>query len=222
VLAAVLALLDALDPESLLDSGGLAVAAAIVFAESGLFIGFFLPGDSLLFITGFLASSAGGNRIGQPLWLILAVLFVAAAAGDQVGYVFGRRLGPALFRKPDARIFRQQHVVKAEAFFARHGAKTILLARFVPIVRTFAPIVAGASRMHYRTFVTYNLVGALLWAVGVTLAGHYLGEISFIKDNIEVALVAIVALSLLPVGVEVLRHRRARARALPEVPTDVA
>ncbi len=213
MLATVLALLDALNPERLLESGGLAIAAAIVFAESGLFFGFFLPGDSLLFVTGFLASSAGGQRIGQPLWLILVTLFVAAVVGDQVGYLFGRKLGPALFRKPDARLFKQQHVHKAQSFFVDHGAKTIVLARFVPIVRTFAPIVAGASSMHYRTFVTYNLVGGALWAAGITVAGFYLGEISFIKDDIEIAILAVVAISLLPVLAEVVKHRRARHRS---------
>ncbi|MFM7537993.1 MAG: VTT domain-containing protein [Acidimicrobiales bacterium] len=211
MLAVALALFDALRPERLLEAGGLALAAAIVFAESGLFFGFFLPGDSLLFVTGFLASHAGGERLGQPLWLILGVLFVAAAVGDQVGYVFGRRLGPALFRKPDARLFKQQRVHTAQRFFEAHGAKTIVLARFVPVVRTFAPIVAGASRMPYRTFVTFNLAGALVWAVGITVLGHQLGEVAVVRDNLEIAVLTVVAVSLLPVVIEFVRHRRRAA-----------
>lgn len=205
-----------LDPERLLERGGLALLTLIVFAESGLLIGFFLPGDSLLFIAGFLSSNAGGNAL-PALPLVLVCAFAAAVAGDQVGYVFGRRVGPALFKRPDSRIFHQRNVAKAQSFFDRHGPKTIVLARFVPIVRTFAPIVAGVGGMHYRTFVTYNVVGGLLWAVGVTTLGFFLGEIDVVKDNVEVAVIAVVALSLVPVVVEVLRHRRqARAEAALE------
>jgi membrane-associated protein len=204
-----------LDPETLIRRGGLLLLTAIVFAESGLLVGFFLPGDSLLFIAGFLTSDAGGNRL-PPLPIVLLCVFVAAFIGDQVGYIFGKRVGPALFRRPDSRFFRQEHLQKAEGFFERHGSKTIVLARFVPIVRTFAPIVAGAGSMHYRTFVVYNLVGALLWAIGVTLAGYYLGQIDVVKDNIEIALVAIVLVSVLPMLIEVWRHRRKRSREVPD------
>ncbi|MGE0879623.1 MAG: VTT domain-containing protein [Acidimicrobiia bacterium] len=205
-------LLGALDPEKLIERGGLALLSLIVFAESGLLIGFFLPGDSLLFIAGFLTSDAGDHKL-PALPIVLACVFVAAVVGDQVGYIFGSRTGRALFQRPDSRFFKKQNLIKAEAFFARHGAKTIVLARFVPIVRTFAPIVAGASSMKYRTFVTYNVVGGLLWAVGVTTAGHFLGQIDFIKNNIEVALIAIVAVSLIPVAIEFWRHRRGAASA---------
>jgi membrane-associated protein len=204
-----------LDPETLIRRGGLLLLTAIVFAESGLLVGFFLPGDSLLFIAGFLTSDAGGNRL-PPLPIVLLCVFVAAFIGDQVGYIFGKRVGPALFRRPDSRFFRQEHLQKAEGFFERHGSKTIVLARFVPIVRTFAPIVAGAGSMPYRTFVVYNLVGALLWAIGVTLAGYYLGQIDVVKDNIEIALVAIVLVSVLPMLIEVWRHRRKRSREVPD------
>jgi membrane-associated protein len=203
-----------LDPEELLRKGGLLLLTAIVFAESGLLVGFFLPGDSLLFIAGFLSSGAGGNVL-PPLPFVLLCTFGAAVAGDQVGYLFGRKVGPALFARPDSRVFKQQHVQKAHGFMERYGAKTIVLARFIPIVRTFAPIVAGVGQMKYRTFVTYNVVGGFLWAVGVTTLGYFLGEIDFIKHNIEVAIVAIVAVSLLPVAIELLRHRRqARAAAV--------
>ncbi len=200
-----------LDPEHLIATGGLALLTAIIFAETGLLFGFFLPGDSLLFIAGFLSSDAGGNQL-PALPIVLVCVFAAAVIGDQVGYLFGRKVGPALFSRPDSRLFKQDYVRKAEHFFERHGAKTIVLARFVPIVRTFAPIVAGVGRMHYRTFVTYNVVGALLWAVGLTTLGYFLGQVTVVKENVEVAVLAVVFLSLVPVGIEFLRHRRQRAR----------
>jgi membrane-associated protein len=215
MLASVLALGGFLDPEKLIKSGGLLLLVVIIFAESGLLIGFFLPGDSLLFIGGFLSSASGGHRLPN-LAIVLPLLFVAAVAGDQVGYAFGNRAGPALFRRPDSRFFKRQHLEKAHSFFERYGPKTIVLARFVPIVRTFAPIVAGAGSMKYRTFVMYNLIGGLLWSVGVTTLGYFLGEVKWVRDNIEISLILIVALSLAPIAIEVLRHRRAarRARAL--------
>ena len=201
-----------LDPQTLLEKGGLALFTAIIFAESGLLIGFFLPGDSLLFIAGFLSSNAGGNVMPALPWVLLCA-FVAAVTGDQVGYLFGKKVGPSLFTRPDSRIFRQANVAKAHEFFERHGPKTIVLARFVPIVRTFAPVVAGVGAMRYRTFVMFNLLGGLLWAVGITTLGYFLGEVDIVKNHIELAIVAIVALSLLPVGLELVKHRRAaRAR----------
>jgi len=217
--------LGLLNVESWLDKGGLLLLAALVFAESGLFVGFFLPGDSLLFIAGFLSSDAGGNRL-PALPIVLVCVFLAAFIGDQVGYMIGNKAGPALFRRPDSRFFRQEHLRKAEDFFARHGAKTIVMARFVPIVRTFAPIVAGASKMHYRTFVVFNFIGALLWAVGVTTAGYFLGQIDVVKNNIEIALVLVILLSLTPMLVEFTRHRRKAKRgvaatATPPAPAEV-
>ena len=211
----ILALLpDFLDPQKLIEKGGLALVALIVFAESGLLIGFFLPGDSLLFITGFLASKPEGlPHITQPLPLVLAVLWIAAVIGDQVGYLFGRRVWPTLFQRTDSRLFRQEHVRKAHEFFERHGAKTIVLARFVPIVRTFAPILAGVSEMPYRTFAMFNVLGGFAWAVGLTTAGYFLGQIDVVKNNIEIAVPLLVLLSVSPMIVEVRRHRRA-ARAV--------
>ncbi|HEV8297858.1 MAG TPA: VTT domain-containing protein [Acidimicrobiales bacterium] len=205
---ALILLASVLSPEDLLRKGGLGLFTAIVFAESGLLIGFFLPGDSLLFIAGFLSSSSGGKVLPALPWVLLCA-FAAAVAGDQVGYLFGRKVGPSLFDRPDSRLFKQSHVVKAHGFMERNGAKTIVLARFVPIVRTFAPIVAGIGQMNYRTFVTFNILGGLLWAVGVTTLGYFLGEVDVIHDNIEIAIVGLVAISLLPMGIEVLRHRRA-------------
>jgi membrane-associated protein len=210
-----LLLASLLSPEHLLKRGGLALLAAIVFAESGLFVGFFLPGDSLLFIAGFLASDAGGHRL-PALPIVALVAFAAAVAGDQVGFLFGRRVGPALFSRPDSRIFRQEHVTRAHAFLERHGAKTIVLARFVPIVRTFAPIVAGVGDMEYRTFTTYNVIGGAIWAIGVTTLGFYLGQVDLVKDNVEIAAIAVVAVSLIPMAFEVRRHRRQRLAELPD------
>ena len=144
---------------------------AIVFAESGLLIGFFLPGDSLLFTAGFLASQGYFN-----IWVLVIGCFIAAVVGDSVGYGFGHRYGRKVFNKEESLFFNPKHLIRAEEFYEKHGKKTIILARFVPVVRTFAPIVAGIGRMEYRTFLAYNIVGALLWAVGVTLLGYYLGK----------------------------------------------
>ena len=196
--------------ESLLSNGGLLMLGAIVFAESGLLVGFFLPGDSLLFIAGFLASEAGGNVL-PPLPWVLVVAASMAVIGDQVGYVIGRRIGPALFDRPKSRLFDPAHVVKAHDFFDKYGPRTIVLARFVPIVRTFAPVVAGVSGMDYRTFVRFNIVGGMLWGVGIPLLGFFLGQIEFVKHNIEAAILVIVAISVLPVLLEFVKHRRNRA-----------
>ena len=195
------------DLESTLQTIGLIGLFAIVFAESGLFFGFFLPGDSLLFTAGLLSSQ--GHL--APLPVILVGCFIAAVAGDQVGYVFGSRVGPSLFRRPDSRVFKQEYVEKARAFFERRGSKTIVLARFVPIVRTFAPILAGVGDMQYRTFVTFNILGGLLWAVGVTTLGYILGETApWVEDYLLLVIAVIVLLSVLPVAVEILRSRRSR------------
>lgn len=216
-------------PEFWLEKAGKSaffVVTAIIFAESGLFFGFFLPGDSLLFLSGFLTSDGAQEFVtqtapelqpvldGMPaLYIMLPVFFVAAVLGDQVGYLFGKRVGPALFTREDSRLFKQSHVVKAHDFLEKYGPKTVLLARFVPIVRTFAPIVAGVGGMRYRTFITYNVIGAFLWAVGITTLGHYLGNVGLIRDNIEYTIVAIVGLSLLPMFIEVYRARRHRHEA---------
>ncbi|MCY1138089.1 VTT domain-containing protein [Actinoplanes sp. Pm04-4] len=198
-----------LQPEWLISTFGLIGILVLVFAESGLLIGFFLPGDSLLFTAGLLV--ADGRYLRQPLWLLCLLVAVAAVAGDQFGYAFGRRFGPSLFRRPDSRLFKQENLARARQFFARYGARSIVLARFVPIVRTFTPIVAGASHMRYRTFLAYNLIGGTVWGCGVTILGYFLGQVAFVKSNIELILAAIVVISVLPVAVELLRSRR-RAR----------
>ncbi|MEE1929782.1 VTT domain-containing protein [Streptomyces sp. TRM 70351] len=195
-----------LDPDYLIATFGLLGILAIVFAESGLLIGFFLPGDSLLFTTGLLVAT--DQYLHYPLWLVCVLIVIAAVAGDQVGYLFGRKVGPALFRRPDSRFFKQENVAKAHEFFEKHGPKSLVLARFVPIVRTFTPIIAGVSNMTYRTFVTYNIIGGVLWGAGVTLLGALLGQIAFVRDNIEPILIGIVFLSVVPIIIEFWRARR--------------
>ena len=201
---------DWLDPEVLISTFGLLGILVIVFAESGLLIGFFLPGDSLLFTAGLL--TADGKYITWPLWLVCLLITLSAIAGDQVGYAFGRKVGPALFRRPNSKLFKQENLLKSHDFFEKYGARSVVLARFVPIVRTFTPIVAGGSRMNYRTFVIYNVIGAILWGTGVTVLGYFLGQIPFVKANIELILIAIVGLSVVPIVVELLRARLAARR----------
>ncbi|XUZ96532.1 DedA family protein [Streptomyces araujoniae] len=199
-----------LDPDYLLNTFGLPGLLLIVFAESGLLIGFFLPGDSLLFTTGLLVTT---GQLKYPLWLVCTLIAIAAILGDQVGYLFGRKVGPSLFKRPDSRLFKQENVEKAHVFFEKHGPKSLVLARFVPIVRTFTPIIAGVSRMNYRLFVIYNIVGALLWGVGVTVLGAMLGKIDFVHEHIEKILILIVLLSVLPIVVEVLKARSQSKKA---------
>jgi len=204
-----------IDPQKLLESVGLIGLWAVIFAESGIMIGFFLPGDSLLFTAGLATTGitlSDGNVFtlaGGHIWLVALGSAIAAVAGDQVGYVFGQKVGPSLFRRPESRLFKPEYVIKAELFFERHGAKAIILARFVPVVRTFTPIVAGTSNMHYRTFVKFNVIGGVVWAVGFVMLGYWLGSaFPWVGDNIELAVVVIVLFSVVPIGIEVWRHRR--------------
>ncbi|WP_156726326.1 DedA family protein [Streptomyces apocyni] len=202
-----------LDPDFLINEFGLIGVLAIVFAESGLLIGFFLPGDSLLFTTGLLVTT---DVLDEPLWLVCTLVALAAILGDQVGYLFGRKVGPSLFNRPDSRFFKQENVQKAHEFFEKHGPKSLVLARFVPIVRTFTPIIAGVSRMNYRSFIVFNIVGAILWGVGVTALGAALGGIDFVHENIEAILIAIVLLSVLPMVIEYLRARNSSKKEKDE------
>ena len=186
--------------------------ALVVFAESGLLIGFFLPGDSLLFTTGFLISA---GFLSINIHLAVLIVFLAAVIGDSVGYTFGRKLGPRLFRKEDARFFKQDYIKQAQAFYEKHGGKTIIIARFIPIVRTFAPIVAGASKMEYRRFVTFNIIGAFLWAAGVTYAGFLLGNVferaGIQIDTVLLPIIAVIILvSILPPAIHILKSKKNR------------
>jgi membrane-associated protein len=180
----------------------------VLFAETGLLLGFFLPGDSLLFAAGVLVA-AGAMHL--PLWLVAAGAFAAAVAGDQLGYLIGRRFGPRLVNRRDSRIFSGEHVARAHAFFERHGPKAVVLARFVPVVRTFTPAVAGVARMPRGSFTSYNLVGAVLWAIGLTTAGYFLGGIPLIADHVELFAIGLVAVFVIPGAVTVFR-RRTRTR----------
>lgn len=173
-LLTLMAALPFLDPVAIIKWAGVIGVAFIIFAESGLLIGFFLPGDSLLFTAGFLTQT---GFLPINIHLLVAILFVAAVSGDSVGYTFGRRVGRKLYERPNSRWFKQEHVQKAEAFYEKYGGKTIILARFIPFVRTFAPIIAGTAKMHYTKFLTYNVIGALIWAVGVTYLGYFLGDV---------------------------------------------
>ena len=202
---------DWLDPEHLLNTLGPWATwgtAAIVFAECGLFT-FFLPGDSLLFTVGLMV---GRGNITQPLWLVCAVLCIAAFLGNVVGYEIGRALGAPL-RNREGRFIKKKYFDQTEAFFDKYGNKALVLGRFVPIVRTFITVVAGIGRMDRKRFFTYSGIGAVLWAAGVTILGYYLGQFDVVKKNIEVALILIVLISLLPMVFEYVAHRR-RARAM--------
>ena len=198
-----------LDPDYLIRASGpyaLWVVAFIVFAECGLFA--ILPGDSLLFTVGLFVAA---KIVSYPLWLVLIVLTVAAVAGNVSGYAIGRKIGPPLFKPRSGlmgRIFKQSYIEKTHDFFDRYGNRALILARFVPIVRTFVTLVAGVGKMNFRRFITYTAIGGVLWACGVTIAGYFLGNVGFIKNNIEIVLVLIVVISLLPMGIEFLRHRR--------------
>lgn len=179
--------------------------ALIVFAECGLLLGFFLPGDSLLFTAGlFVAQGA----IQFPLWLVCLILVVAAFAGNVVGYYIGRAAGPAVFDKPESRLFKPKHVARTQEFFDKYGTRAIVLGRFVPIVRTFITVMAGVGKMDAKRYFTYSLLGGVLWAAGVTALGFWLGQFAFVRDNIELMLLLIVFLSIVPIIVEIVRARR--------------
>ncbi len=217
MISAQLAAGGPLDPVAILEKGSYLLLFAIIFAESGLLIGFFLPGDSLIFTAGAIAGGAFTSKLPDfdlNIWIVSIGCFIAAVVGDQVGYLIGNKAGPRLFNRPDSKLFKQEYVEKGSEFFARYGARAIVLARFVPIVRTFVPTIAGVSNMHYSTFLRYNVIGGLLWGFGVAWLGYLFGNIPIVQDNFEIAILGIVGLSLLPVAYEVLKHRReSRARA---------
>ncbi len=196
------------DLPTLIRSVGYLGISAIVFAESGLLVGFFLPGDSLLFTAGFLASQGYLN-----IWLLCILTFVCAVIGDSVGYAFGKKVGPMIFKRENSRFFHKDHLERAKKFYEKYGAKTIVIARFIPIVRTFAPIVAGVGMMRYRTFLTFNLVGGLLWAVGVTLLGYFLGSVIPNVDRYLLPIIGvIILLSILPPVIHVWKERKRNSK----------
>jgi len=196
-----------LDPVVLLDGVGvwaLVIVGGMLFAECGLLVGFFLPGDSLLFTAGlFVASGA----LDVPLWILIAVAVVTAIAGNLVGYWIGAKAGPAIFNRPDSRLFRQEYVDRTAAFFDRYGAGAVVLARFVPIVRTFITVMAGVGRMSYRRYAGYSAIGALAWGAGVTVLGYFLGQIAIIRNNVDLIFILIIALSVVPIFLALWRGR---------------
>lgn len=198
-----------LDAEALISGFGLLGIMATVFAESGLIVCFFLPGDSLLFTAGLLV--ANDQFLHQPLWVVMLAIAAAAILGDQFGYTFGRKVGGALFRRPNSRFFKQENAERAQEFMLKHGPKALVMARFIPVFRTFIPITAGVGRMPYRTFFLFNVIGAVLWSVSLTLVGYYLGQVAFVRDNIEAIVIGIVLVSGIPIIIEGIKMRR-RAR----------
>ena len=202
---------DWLNPETLLTNLGdwaFWAVLAIIFAECGPLIGFFMPGDSLLFIAGlFIATGA----ITVNLYLALLLLFLAAFLGNVTGYWIGYKAGPPLFNRPDSRFFKQAYVERTNQFFNQYGGRAIIMARFVPIVRTFITAIAGVGRMDLRKYLVFSAIGAFLWAVGVTLLGYFLGNIEFVKKNIDLILILIIFVSLTPVIFEFIRHKRDKA-----------
>jgi membrane-associated protein len=204
----------------LLGPAALLLVMALVFAETGLLAGFFLPGDSLLFTVGLLVA---GGAFHLPIWLVMVGVFAAAVAGDQVGYLLGRRFGPRLFTRPQSRWLSPRHAERAQQFFAQHGPKAVILARFVPLVRTFTPVVAGVAEMPRRRFTAYNVAGAALWSVGLLTAGFFLGGVPIIAAHVELFAVAMVALSLVPATAALVRVRMRRGRRAPvATPTPTA
>ena len=199
-----------LNPESLLTAAGqwaFVVVLIIVFAECGLLIGFFLPGDSLLFATGLFIAT---GLIDVPLWLALVLIPLAAIIGNLVGYWIGFRVGPTLFRKEDSKIFKKEYVEKTSEFFNEYGKRAIIMARFVPIVRTFITAMAGVAKMNYRDYATYSIIGGIIWGTGLTWLGAILGKIKFVADNIELMAILIIVVSFIPV---ILERRKAKKKA---------
>ena len=203
-------MLEYLNPEYLLQTFGqlfFAIACLMIFAETGLLAGFFLPGDSLLFALGLFIAT---GQIDVPLWLAVTLLAISAFAGDQTGYWIGRKLGPAVFNKPKSKLFKPDNVEAAHRFFERYGSRAVILAHFVPIMRTFIPVSAGIAKLEWRKYTLYNLIGITAWAVGVTLLGAALGTNEWVRHNLELVLIGFVVISFIPIAIEVLRNWKKR------------
>lgn len=201
--------LDFLDADWLIHWFGpflLLGVASVVFIETGFIVLSFLPGDSLLFTVGLLTAT---GFVDFPIWVTASVIFVAAFAGDQLAYYIGRKAGPAVFRRERSRFFNPENVARTNAFFEKHGGKAILMARFLPVFRAFVPVAAGVGKMSYRTFVTFNLLGAFLWGVGLTLVGYFLGQIDFVAQYSEYFIIGIVLISGIPILIELAKAARA-------------
>lgn len=194
------------DVRALVQWGGYVGLTVIIFVETGLLVGFFLPGDSLLVTAGLFASQP---EFGLNVYLLGVILSAAAVVGDQVGYLIGRQVGPRIFTREDSLLFHKKHLIRAQEFYERHGGKTIVIARFVPIIRTFAPVVAGVGAMKYRNFITYNVLGGLLWIWSMLFTGYFLGRyIPGIDEHIEIVILVVIFLSILPGIISWYRERR--------------
>ena len=209
--------LDWLQPEALISSFGIYAligVCAIIFIETGLLIGFFLPGDSLLFVTGLMISTGdvvwpiGEENVPVPIWIACAAITASAWLGDQTGYWIGRKSGPAIFNKTDSKFFTQKNVDRTNSFFEKYGAKAIILAHFVPVMRTFVPVAAGIGQMNYRRFLKYNIYGVIGWGTMVTLLGYYLGKIPFVAAHVEYFTIAFILVSTIPIVMEIVKSRR--------------
>jgi membrane-associated protein len=189
------------------DLGPLAmvIVCLIIIAETGLLVGFFLPGDSLLFTVGLMI---GAGLIDIPIWLACILISISAIAGDQLGYFIGRKAGPAVFKRPNSKFFSQKNAQRAQDFFVKHGAKAVIFAHYVPIMRTFVPVAAGVGQMKYAYYLRNNIIGALSWGVIVPLIGFFLGQIEFVRENVILVTLTLVALSLIPVILEVIKAKR--------------
>lgn len=209
--------IDWLQPEALISSFGIYAligVCAIVFIETGLLIGFFLPGDSLLFVTGLMISTGdvvfpvGNEMVPVPIWIACAAISTSAWLGDQTGYWIGRKVGPAIFNKTDSKFFSQKNVSRTNSFFEKYGSKAIIIAHFVPVMRTFVPVAAGIGQMNYKRFLKYNIYGVIAWGTMVTLLGYWLGKIPFVAQHVEYFTIAFVILSTIPIALEVIKTRR--------------
>jgi membrane-associated protein len=195
-----------MEPEHLISTAGFIGLLLVIFAEGGLLFGMVFPGESLLFTAGLLLSD--GKYLDQPLWLACLCLWVAACLGNQVGYLIGRKAGPAVFSRPNSRLFKQSYVDRTTEFFEQYGGRAILMARFVPVVRTLITFMAGACRMDLRVYTTYSIIGGGIWAAGTTALGYRLGEVDFVRDHIEVIMIGIVIMSFVPVAMHLRKERR--------------
>lgn len=194
-----------LNPEYLLNYGGLFLLVAIIFAETGLLAGFFLPGDSLLFVAGLMV---GTGKLQSPIWMVLLLVTAAAILGDSTGYAFGRKVGPLLFKREDSFLFKKRNLEMARDFYERKGGFAIILGKFVPIVRTFVPIIAGVVKLEYRKFVVFAIIGAIFWVNSMVIAGYFLGGIPLIKNNLEIFVVGIILVSVIPVVLTFMKERK--------------
>jgi membrane-associated protein len=207
---------DWLDPAYLIDAfvkwlgpWALVGVCVCVFAETGLMVGFFLPGDSLLFTLGVFL---GVGTVPTPVWVAVLAIALSAVAGDQCGYWIGRLVGPKLFNKPDSKLFKKEYIDKTNAYFAKYGGRTIVIAQYVPIVRAFAAAVAGVGKMNYKHFCAFNVIAAFTWGIIIPLLGVWLGQVTFVKNNIDLIIIAIVIVSVIPMVIEYLRHRGSKTK----------